>query len=425
MTTEFQGIFLISCIAVLAPLLNRLPALAHVPVVAIELVLGMLVGPSVAGLVTNDAATEFLGKFGLVFLFFQAGFEFKQKDIGLKALRLGFVAWCASFGLSALFAGLLYLAGVVRAPALVALVLPTTAFGMLLPILRQANQLQTDFGRYVMGVAAVSELCPLVLASVALAQEKHHLHQIFLSLFFLSLAVASVFMLAKLRSERLSALILVWLGDNEILPVRAAILLLLGFVSLADAFGMEAVVGAYAAGMAVAMLVDGTKAEVLEDRLATIGSGFFVPAFFIASGVELDLSALMSSPANFARFILFCLAFLLIRMAPLNLYRGVLKAHDLPAMALLSSTTLPLVVAITYLGARSGQMSTENASALVGAAVMTVTVFPTLALSIRAASEESRAPGPIEIMAERAAEWIAAQADKIVLLAVQDWRKKL
>ncbi|MEK8093635.1 cation:proton antiporter [Methylocystis sp. IM3] len=423
MTTEFQGIFLILGIAVLAPLASRLPLFATVPVVAIELMLGVLAGPSVTGLVVNDAAIEFLGRFGLVFLFFQAGFEFKMKELGPGPLRIGLLAWLVSMLVSALFVAALYLVGLVRAPALVAIILPTTAFGILLPILRQAGELTTDFGRYVMGAAAIGELGPLLLASIALAQEKHHFHQTLLSLLFLLIAVVSVFLLATLRSDRLSAIILRWLGDSELLPVRVSLLVLLGFVSLAGVMGMEAVVGAYAAGMAVATLVDGTRAQALEGRLKTIGAGFFVPVFFIASGIEFDLSALFASPASIARLVLFSFAFAFVRMAPLALYRRVLGPRDMPALALLSATTLPLVVAISYLGARSGQISGENASALIGAAVVTVTVFPTLALSFRSASKASRPAGPIEAAATRLAGWMSAEGEKLFELVAQNWAR--
>lgn len=419
MISDFQGLFLILCIAVLAPLANRLGGLTHVPIVAIELILGVIAGPSVLGLVVNDSTIEFLGRFGLVFLFFQAGFEFKMKDLGPGPLRLGLLAWLISVGASGIFVGALALLGLVKAPALVALVLPTTAFGILLPILRQGGELNTDFGRHVMGAAAIGELCPLIFTSIALAQEKHHLHQTILSALFLLIAVASVFLLATLRSDRLSATILRWLGDSELLPVRVSLVMLLGFVSLAGVMGMEAVVGAYAAGMAVTMLVDGTRAQALETRLKTIGAGFFVPIFFIASGVEFDLSALLSSPGAGLRLALFVFAFAFIRMAPLGLYRRVLGERDLPAFALLSATTLPLVVAISYLGQRSGQMSAENASALIGAAVLTVTLFPTLALSFRSAGKASLPPGPVEAAARRVAEEISGGVDRLLAAAQQ------
>src|ERR1700704_3718479 len=129
--SEIHALFIICFIAVLAPLLARLPALIRTPMVVLELVLGILIGPSGAGWVTSQDAIGFLGEFGLMFLFFQAGFEFNPGKIGTVPLRLGALAWLVSLGLTSVFVGLLYIMGLVRAPLLVGLVLPTTAFGIL------------------------------------------------------------------------------------------------------------------------------------------------------------------------------------------------------------------------------------------------------------------------------------------------------
>jgi Kef-type K+ transport system membrane component KefB len=190
---------------------------------------------------------------------------------------------------------------------------------------------------------------------------------------FLTTAIEAIFFARSLRSERLSRMIARAMGDSSVLPVRISILILLGFISLANKFGMEMVLGAYTAGMMIAML---TKVEILQYRLTSIGSGFLIPLFFITSGVEFDLPALVTSPASLARLVLFCAGFLFIRVLPVLLYKHVLPERELLPLALFSATTLPLVVAVTYLGVRTGDMLPENASALVGAAVISVTVFP-------------------------------------------------
>jgi Kef-type K+ transport system membrane component KefB len=414
---EFGGIFAISCVAVLAPLLVRLPAFAFVPMVGLELALGVLIGPSGMGVVAYDSTMKFLAEFGLVFLFFQAGLESKQNEIGRAELRLGALAWLATFALAIGFVGLLYLFGLVRSPLLVALILPTTAFGVLIPILRQTGELHSNFGRHVLGLAAIGELGPLLLASIALAQEKHHLHQTFLSIAFFVLAIAAVILLLILRFEGVSTKLARWLGqDDELLLLRISLFMLLGFVFLANSFGMEAVVGAYAAGMAVAVFFSGYGRRALEHRLTAIGSGFFIPLFFTASGVAFDLPSLASSPANIVRLLLFTLAFLLIRIAPLGIYKNALAKSDLPALALLSSTTLPLVVAITYLGGQTGQMSPENASALVGAAIVTVTLFPTLANMVRAPSGEAGSNAIVAAFANRIVAWSLGQVSNLLVL---------
>ena len=417
--SEIHSLFIIAFIAVLAPVLARLPTLFRTPVVVLELALGILVGPGGAGWVTSEGAIGFLGEFGLIFLFFQAGFEFDPDKIKGAPLRLGALAWLFSLALAGVFIGLLYLVGLVDAPLLVALVLPTTAFGILIPILRQTGDLDSDFGRYVLGAAAIGELGPVLLASIVLAHAHHHLHQTLLSMVFLAAAIGAIFFARSLRSDGLSLMIARWMGDSAILPVRISILILLALVSLANELGMEIVLGAYTAGMAIAMLVRGTKAELLEDRLTSIGSGFFIPLFFVTSGVEFDLPALVTSPASLARLFLFCAAFLYIRILPVRLYKRVLPERDLLPLALFSSTTLSLVVAVTYLGVRTGHMLPENASALVGAAVISVAVFPTLAISLRAQSDEERADGFLAVAGRRAADFAAPRLSRIRLFITQ------
>lgn len=407
--SEIHALFVMGFVAVFAPLIARLPAFSLLPAVVLELVLGIVIGPSGLGWVTSQGAIGFLGEFGLIFLFFQAGFEFDPEKIGAAPLRLGVTAWLAAFSLSILFAGLLYAIGLLRAPLLIALMLPTTAFGMLLPILHESGNLDTNFGRHVLGVAVAGELGPVILASIVLAHQHHHLHETILTIVFFSVAIAAIVTAQRLRSRHLSLVIAWWMHDPSILPVRIAILILLGLVSFANELGMELVLGAYTAGMVIAMLVRDTRGEILENRLMAIGSGFFIPLFFITSGVEFDLPSLFASAGIMTRLILFCGGFLVIRIVAVRFYKGVLPEHDLLPLALFSATTLPLVVAVTYLGVRTGDMLPENATALVGAAVITVAVFPTLAIVLRAKAEGAEPKGAMALAVHRLAPLAAAQ----------------
>lgn len=425
---DFRVLFMISLAAVLAPLLNRLPALSRTPLVAIELTLGVILGPSVSGLVSVDQTIDFLKELGLVFLFFQAGFEARRHEITAPALRLGARYWLFAFALAVVFASALYMVGLVKSVVLLAIILPTTAFGVLIPILKQSGEMGARFGDYLLGAAAFGELGPLLFASIALATEKHHFHQAFFSLLFLSLAIASTLLLIRflprLRVDRLAD----WLAHSGVFPVRAAVLVLLGYVALANNFGMETVAGAYAAGLVVAVLESATRDTSLEDRLTSIGSGFLIPVFFIASGITCDLHALASDGASIAQFLLFCAAFLLIRLIPLFFYADVLTGADLPALAMMTAATLPLVVAISYLGVQSGQLRPDTATALVGAALMTVTLFPGLAQWLRAQQPDSRAVVLIvrvsTALASSGATCYAAFEAAIARLAAQRFRER-
>jgi|GEM_PF-2626975 len=145
--SEFHALFIMGFVAVFAPLLARLPAFIRMPAVVLELMLGIVIGPSGVGWVTSQGAIGFLGEFGLIFLFFQAGFEFNPEKIGAAPLRLGVLAWLAALGLSGLFAGLLFAIGLLRAPLLIGLVLPTTPSACSFPFfMKAANSIRTSAG---------------------------------------------------------------------------------------------------------------------------------------------------------------------------------------------------------------------------------------------------------------------------------------
>lgn len=387
---DMRALFFIVLAAAIAPLLERVPAFARTPLIVLELVLGILIGPGAFNLVSSQGYIGFLGELGLIYLFFQAGLEFNPEKIGVEPLRLGALAWLASLCIAIVFVALLYSVGLLRAPLLVCIVLPTTAFGVLIPVLRQSGELESEFGRYVLGSAAFGELGPMILAPVALAQAHEHLHQTLLVMLFLLAAIGAAWLAKGARSNGLPLVVARSMGDAAALPLRIAIVALLGFVSLASELGMEVVLGAYTAGVVLSALVRNTPAQPLERQLAAMGSGFLIPLFFITSGMELDLFHFLSSPASLFRLFLFLLGFLLVRATPMLLYRNVLPEKDLSPLGLLSATTLPLVVAISFLGTRTGHMSPENASALVGAAVLSVAFFPALALWLRAQPEDAR-----------------------------------
>jgi Kef-type K+ transport system membrane component KefB len=387
---DIRGLFLLALTAALAPLLARLPFLRWTPIVVLELLFGVAIGPGGANLASTQGGVGFLGQLGLVYLFFQAGLEFAPDRIGAAPLRLGALAWLVSFALAVAFVSLLYVAGLVHAPLLVAIALPTTALGVLIPILRQNGALDTNFGRYVLGAAAAGELGPMILTPIVLAEAHAHLQQTLLLLLFMSIAIGATMLAKMAHSQKLSAQIARWMEEPSAPPLRIAILLLLGLVALANELGMEVVLGAYTAGVVVAILTRGSPSNALEERLTAMGSGFLVPMFFITSGMEFDFAGLISSPESLFRLVLFFFGIVFIRVAPLFLYRRAVEAKDLTPLGLFSGTTLSLVVALTFLGVRSGQMLPENATALVGAAVLSVITFPTLAIWLRAQPEHER-----------------------------------
>ncbi|MET0686727.1 MAG: cation:proton antiporter [Solirubrobacteraceae bacterium] len=366
--------------AVLAPLVAEIAPIA-VPVVVLEVALGILGGP-VLGIAEVDGVVSALAGLGLGFLFFLAGMEIDLARIDGEPLRRGAAGWVLSLAVAFAVAGGLTLAGVDLPVVFVAAALSTTAFGTLLPVLRDAGILPTALGRSVMGAGVCGELLPIILMSILLTGAADRSLTALLVLAFAIVAGLCALAAFRVRPPWLARLMERSMHSSSQLPVRACMLLLVALAYLAEDLGLDVILGAFAAGMVV-RLATGGGSEVLESKLEAIGFGFLVPVFFIVSGLRFDLDGLTSDAAAAVLVPVFLCALLLVRGAPAVLYARVLGSRDRAALALLSSTTLPLIVAITAIAVDGGHMETDTAAALVGAGMLSVLVFPLLALSVR------------------------------------------
>jgi Kef-type K+ transport system membrane component KefB len=178
---------------------------------------------------------------------------------------------------------------------------------------------------------------------------------------------------------RLATVIELRQHETAQITVRGTVLLLIALIAVTDRFHLDAVLGAFLAGIVLRRWA-GRSAPVLESKLDAIGYGFFVPVFFVYSGMSLDLPAIAEAPL---RLLLFFVLLLACRGLPaLLVYRGVLTWRQRVQTALVGATALPTLVALTEIGLRNGTMLRENAAALVGAGVLTVLVLPALAVAL-------------------------------------------
>jgi Kef-type K+ transport system membrane component KefB len=185
------------------------------------------------------------------------------------------------------------------------------------------------------------------------------------------------------------------LHSSAQLPIRIAVVLIASLTLLAFKLGFSVLLGAFAAGIIVRLLVRGQDSQVVREKLEAIGFGFLVPIFFIVSGMQMDVRALFATPAALLLVPLFLALLLIVRGAPvLLLYRRDLPRRELAPLALLSATGLPLIVVITSLGVTLGSMRPVNAAALVAAGMLSVLLYPMLArLRMQRVVDREEAPG--------------------------------
>jgi Kef-type K+ transport system membrane component KefB len=366
--------------ALMAALISRRLAL---PVVVLEIVFGIIVGPEVLGLAQPNDFIQFFANLGLGMLFFFAGYEIDFKRIAGTPLRLALLGWMLSLALAYSIGGLLTLAGVVVSLLFTGSAMATTAIGVLIPILGDAGELRTRFGKFLLGAGAVGEFGPILLVTLVLSTHNAASSALILIAFVLLAVLAS---LLAVRSVKLG-----WdvfertLETSGQLAVRLTVVVTFALVALAASLGLDLLLGGFVAGLIARSALVGREVKLLESKLVAVGYGFFIPFFFVVTGIKFDIDSLFASVGALLKLPLFVALFLVVRGVPaLLLYRRAMHFRDRLALGLFSSTQLPLVVAITTIAVADGHMHSSTAAALVAAGVVSTLVFPLLGLRVRA-----------------------------------------
>ena len=383
--TGLVELFAVVAVAAVAPLVAALIPHQRVPQVVLLILGGILIGPQVLGLQPLQEV-ELVSNVGLGFVFLLAGFEIDPAALLARAGKLALVAWVAAAILSTVVVGALAAIGYVAAFVPVALALTTSALGTVLPILREQGMLDGPVGRYFVAAGATGELLPILAIAVFLGVNSRLAALISIAAIgaiALALAVAP----RMLHGRRLAHIVAQGADSTGQTTLRWSMLLLIGLLVLAGEFGLDVVLGALLAGMVLRRWAPG-DAQAFEAKLDAVGYGFFIPVFFVVAGMEMDLRSILESPE---RLFVFLTLLLVVRGLPvLVVYRRALRLRQRTQLMLFTVTTLPLVVALTQIGLNNGTMLPENAAALVGAGVLSVLVFPFLAVFINRPAERAR-----------------------------------
>jgi len=386
MEMSFGSVALVATVALVAPLAIGLAGL-RLPAIVIEILLGIVIGPQVLGWATADEPVRVLSLFGLAFLLLLAGLEIDFDRLRGRLLRITALGYAVSFGIALAVGFGLRAADLVRSPLLVAVILSATGLGIILPILKDAGLTTTPFGQVVVAGASIAEVTPIVLLSLFFSGESGGLGAklALLVAFAVFVVAVGLTILGVEHSMRISSTLLRLQDTTAEIRVRGAFLLLALFVVLASRFGLEAILGAFLAG-ATLKLVDrdeGMTHGFFHGKLEAVGFGVFVPFFFVSTGIKLDVTSLFSSGSTLARVPVFLAALLVVRALPALLYRPLAERRSqLVAGGLLQATSLSIPVVAGQIGVEMGLIRPENYVALVAAGLLSVVVFPLVALTL-------------------------------------------
>src|SRR5215211_7546511 len=401
---SFTNLLIVMALAFSAPLLLGLLPRLQLPSVVLEIVAGIVIGPSVLGIAEVDQTVEVVALLGLAFVLFLAGLEIEFDKLRGPVLRLTGLAFVLSFGIALIVSLGLNAGGLVDTPLLVAIILCATSLGVLVPVLKDAGEISSKFGQLIISAASIADFGAIILLSIFFSGEGGTGSTLLLlgALFALAVTVFLVVRGAE-RSMRIREDLLRLQDTTAQIRVRAALALFVAFAALAESLGLEVILGTFIAG-AILSLAD--RDEVMTHpefrrKLEAVGFGFFIPAFFVTSGLRFDLDALTASASNLLMVPVFLAALLAARGLPAIVYRRVLDGRRTAIAGLMQATSLPFIVAATAIGMELDLIDAAGSAALIGAGLLSVLLFPRTGLVLlrRGAPREQPDAEPAPLMA--------------------------
>ena len=392
MDIHLGNLFGVTVIAFAVPfVLGFLPRI-RVPSVVMELLAGILCGPALLGWIEPGPVVNTMSALGVAFLLFLAGLDLDLRVVRGAPLKLGTIGFIVSLIIAVIITRPLGANGTILSPLLISITLCATSVGIVMPVLRDTGQLGSPVGQFAVAGGSVAEIGTIVLLGVFFAGPQANASVG--AVLFAVVAVAAVMLLITLRRAmrwRAGRRVFNRLDDTSAqMRVRFAMMMLMGAALLAASFEFEAILGTFLAGIVFGIAIRGDRYEErLRTKLAGIGFGFFVPAFFVTSGLRFDPEGL-DLPGDVARILLFLVILLAARALPALLYLRHLPWREALATGLLQATNLPFIVVAVAVGTELGRLHEMNATALIVAGLISAVLFPAMAQWLLGTAERGR-----------------------------------
>jgi Kef-type K+ transport system membrane component KefB len=376
--TEARSLALVLAASAAAAFLARLGTRVVLPTVVVEIVLGILIGPQVLGWSTPNQFITFLADLGLAMLFFFAGLEVVEERVPRASILRGTYGWGISIAVGVTLGYVLARLGLDARSWLLGVALSTTSLGTLVPILSDSGVLGTRLGTAVLGTGVAGEFWPIVLISVFLTGAYGALTEVVLLLVFGAIAIGAAITALRARPPRVVMILRDTLESTGQAAVRLAMMLLAALVLLAFDVGFDFVLGAFAAGLIVGLVLNGPEGHLVRIRLEGIGFGFLIPAYFVTTGLTFDIDSLLSA-RGIELAVLFLALLVVVRGTSALLWLEELGARRTAGLALYGATALPLIVAIVTVGEDHHAIAADVGASLIGAGMASVLLYPVLA----------------------------------------------
>lgn len=379
--------------ALLAPLVsfmlkNKMPA------VALLILFGMILGPSVLDLAHEDPGIGMLKELGVGALFLLAGFEIDLATLKSKQAVTGFSTWFIC--MVACLVGAYFLLDDIPSAIVMAIALTSTALGTITPMLKQDKLLGTKVGNSVVIHGAIGEVAPITAMALLLGTRSTLTTMLILLAFIIIAVVVAVMPRALIVAVPwLKTAFLSGAGSTNQTILRLIILILAILMAVTSVFELDIVLGAFAAGIILNRIIPDEFHKRLETRLDVVCYSMLIPVFFVVSGMAIDWHVIANSPL---KVIGIPALILVTRGLPVFLRENIHHTgsdiettRERLQVALYAATGLPIIVAVMTIAVSSKIVDAETASIFVAGGALTVALFPLLSSLVKGKQENEPA----------------------------------
>lgn len=376
------SLFLVVLLALVIPILMARFQISNVPTAVAEIIVGIIMGSSGFNLVSATHDLTFLSNLGVILLMFLSGMEINfdlltrknnpkgksQSGKTVDPLKTAVTAFISIVVTAVVLAFVLKLVGLFSEVMLAAIILMTVALGVVIATLKEKDILGRPIGQTILLTAVMGEVIPLMLLTIYASINGGNAEQLWL---IILLFVAAIFLLRRFKQPYLW-FVKVTKATTQ-LDIRLAFFLIFALVTVAESVGAENILGAFLAGMVMKLL---EPSESTKDKLTSIGYGFFIPIFFIMTGVGLNLRSLFAHPASLMLLPVLVIFLFLAKVPVVLVYMKYFCKRNAFAGGFLTATTITIVLPTLQVARKLHAITSTQSDAFILVAVIVCILSP-------------------------------------------------
>lgn len=372
------SMLIIMLAALIIPIAMARFKVSSVPTAVAEIVAGILLGKSAFNIVQETSSLTLLSSLGVIILMFLSGMEinfdlFKkapgQKKRDAKSpVSIAVLGFTAVIITAFILGVILYFMGLFSDILLATILFSTIALGVVIATLKEKEILGRPMGQTILLTAVLGEVIPMLALTFYASIYGHNAGRLWL---IVLLFLAAIILLRRFRQPY------VWFNNvskaTTQLDIRLAFFLIFTLVTVAESVGAENILGAFLAGMVMKLL---EPSEATQEKLTSIGYGFFIPIFFIMTGVRLDLKSLFANKTALALIPILVACFIIAKLPTTLIYRRRFNARNSFAGGFLTVTTITLVLPSLQVAKNLHAITSTQSDAFILAAVIVCVLAP-------------------------------------------------